>query len=72
MYETLPGLCKVCSDGSPRVQNSLAAGWLGFRNKIYLKIFFSRTAKLICLKFDTFVAFSYGSLPSLFKWWPPC
>ena len=36
---------QVCSNGGP------AAGVLGFKNEIYLKIFFSRTAWLRCLKF---------------------
>ena len=32
------------------VQNGPAVGSLGFKNKIHLKIFFSRTAWLMCLK----------------------
>ena len=50
-------LCQVCSNGGPGVQNGSAAGGggggggLGFKNEIYFKIFFSRTAWLRCLKF---------------------
>ena len=41
---------KVCSNGGPGVQNGPGAGGLGFKNEIYLKNFFSRTAWLSCLK----------------------
>ena len=49
-------LNQVCSNGGPGVQNGPVAGGgggggLGFKNEIYLKIFFSRTAWLRCLKF---------------------
>ena len=42
---------QVYSNGDPGVQNGPAAGGLGLKNEIYLKIFFSRTAWLRCLKF---------------------
>ena len=44
-------LNQVFSNGSPGVQNGSAARGLGFENKIYLKIIFSRTARFRCLKF---------------------
>ena len=51
--------CQVCSNGGPGVRNGPAAGGggggggggLGFKNEIYFKFFFSRTAWLRCLKF---------------------
>ena len=43
-YVALPSY-QVCSDGGPWVQNGPEVGrGLGFRNEIYLKIFFFRTA----------------------------
>ena len=44
-------LYQVCSNGGPGLQNGPAAGGLEFKNEIYLKIFYSRTAWLWCLKF---------------------
>ena len=44
-------LYQVCSNDGPWVENGPAAGGLGFKNEIYIKIFFSRTAWLRCLKF---------------------
>ena len=76
-------LYQVCLNGGPEVRNGPAAeggGDLGFRNEIYFKIFFSRTAWLRCLKFGSsseplglemleicYVALHNGPLPSLFK-----
>ena len=54
MQHCLVDLYQVCSNGGPGIQNCPAAGgvWaLGFKNEIYLKIFFSRSAWLRCLKF---------------------
>ena len=51
MKHCLVVLYQVCSNGGPRVQNGPGAGGLGFETKKYLKIFFSRTAWLRCLKF---------------------
>ena len=51
MQHCLVDLYQVCSNGGPGVQNGPGAGGLGFKNKIFLKIFFSRTAWLRCLKF---------------------
>ena len=47
MKHCLVDLYQVCSNGGPWLQNGPAAGGLGFKNEIYLKIFFSRTAWLI-------------------------
>ena len=45
MLHCLVDLYQVCSDGGPWVQNGPeVGGGLGFRNEIYLKIFFFRTA----------------------------
>ena len=45
-------LYQVYLNGGPEVRNGPAAGGgLGFKNEIYFKIFFSRTAWLRCLKF---------------------
>ena len=63
----------VYSHGSPGVQNGSAAGGLVFKNKIYLKTFFSRTAWPRRLKFDKkvleikYVALPNGTLLSFFK-----
>ena len=52
MKHCLVNLYQVYSNSAPRVQTGPAAGeGLGFENRIYLKIFFSRTARLRCLKF---------------------
>ena len=51
MKHCLVDLYQVCSNGGPWLQNGPAAGGLGFKNEIYLKIFFSRTAWLRYLKF---------------------
>ena len=45
-------LYQVYSNGGPGVQNGPGAEGLGFKNEIYLKIFFSRTAWLRYLEFD--------------------
>ena len=47
-------LYQVCSNGGPWLQYGPAAGGLRFKNEIYLKIFFSRTARLRCLKFGLY------------------
>ena len=39
------------SNSGPGVHNGPAAGGLGFENKIYLKVFLSRTAMFGYLKF---------------------
>ena len=46
MYYCIVDLYQVCSNGSPEVQNGPAAGVLGSKSEIYLKIFFSRNAWL--------------------------
>ena len=43
MEHCLVDLYQVYSNGGPGVQNGPATGGLGFKNEIYLKIFFSRT-----------------------------
>ena len=52
MWHCLMDLFQVCSNGGPGVRNGPAAGGLGLKNEIYFKIFFSRTARLRCLKSD--------------------
>ena len=51
MKHCLVDFYQVCSNGGPGIRNGPAAGGLGFKNKIYFKIFFFRTALLRCLKF---------------------
>ena len=41
------------SNDGPGIQNGPAVESLGFENKIYLKIFFSRIARIRCLKLGT-------------------
>ena len=45
------GFYQVCSNDDPGVHNDPVIGGLGFENKIYLKILFTRSAMLRCLKF---------------------
>ena len=51
MEHCLVDLYQICSNGGPGVQNGPVTGGLGFKNEIHLKIVFSRTAWLMCLKF---------------------
>ena len=66
----LVDLYQVCSNSTPGVQNSSAVGGLGFENKIYLKIFFSRTARLRCLKFSVYST-GWTFYTKVVQWRPP-
>ena len=67
MKYVLVNLYQVCSNGSVSPSKVLTGGGgggrggyrvgAGFDCKIYLKIFFSRTAKLSCLKFGMLYCF---------------
>ena len=52
MQHCLVDFYQVCSNDGPGVPNGPAARGLGSKNEIHLKIFFSRTAWLRCLKCD--------------------
>ena len=59
-------LYQVYSNGSPGIQNGPGAEGLWFKNEIYLKIFFSRTAWAQVLEI-WYVVLPGGRLPILFK-----
>ena len=59
-------LYQVCSDGGPGVQNSPAAGGLGFKIEIYLKNLLLQNCLDQVLEIK-YVALPGGPLPNLFK-----